>query len=238
MDDYPDVASIARLIGHPARAVMLVSLLDGSARPASELAHRAGVSPATASAHLAKLVAAGILQVVPLGRHRYYRIRGPEVAGALEALAILAPPARPQSLSGHGRLAALREARTCYDHLAGRLGVAIADAILQKRWLERQGAELALTDLGARGFGSLGIDVAALARRRRPLVRACLDWSERRPHLAGSLGAALADLAFARGWVERVGSTRAVRVTPVGRAELKRLLGLDLPPDHKAQAGG
>jgi DNA-binding transcriptional ArsR family regulator len=221
-----DIPRIAELIGVRARAEMLSALHQGRPLPAGELARRAGIAASTASAHLARLVAAGLVSVDRRGRHRFYALASAEVAGAWEALSLIAPlhPARSLRAAATGR--ALAEARTCYDHLAGRLGVAVTDALLAAGALVEQDGAFVLgrtTD----ALSTLGVDVTA-DRGRRPLVLRCLDWSERRPHLAGSLGAAIAGQAFARGWIERLPASRAVRLTAPGRAFLAEALGVDL----------
>jgi DNA-binding transcriptional ArsR family regulator len=220
----PDIASIASVIGHPARACMLTALLGGRARPASELARIARVSPSTASAHLARLTAAGLVVVERTGRHRYHRLAGERVAQVIEDLATLAPARPVRSLREGNRTAAERAARSCYDHLAGALGVALADALCDAGALDRE--SLALVDPAP--FAALGVDVAALRGGRRPLTRSCLDWSERRPHLAGALGAGLLDALLACSWVARRPGGRAVAVTPRGRAGLREALGLEI----------
>lgn len=194
---------------------MLQALHDGRALPAGALARFAGVSPSTASEHLTRLVDGGLLVAERAGRHRYYRLAGPEVAHALESLAVLAPAPRPRTLRQATIGTALAIARTCYDHLAGRLGVAIADALLERKALEEVGGVFAPGPQIDEVLRSLGID--ALPMRRPPVLR-CLDWSERRPHVAGGLGAALCVRAFEAGWVERLPTSRAVRLTPAGEA--------------------
>jgi DNA-binding transcriptional ArsR family regulator len=228
MTDGPNVAEVAALVGDPARANMLVALMDGRALTAKELAFAAGVTPQTTSGHLAKLAAAQLLTCIRQGRHRYYRVASPLVARMLESItlvaAIEAPPRhRPRS----PRDDALRLARTCYDHLAGRLGVAIAGALVARQAvvLSEDGGEVT-TDGAAFFSDSLGIDLAGIPRRRA-FCRPCLDWSERRPHLAGAIGAALAQRCFALGWIERLRDSRAVAITPHGRSRLRELFGFD-----------
>ncbi|OIJ66294.1 ArsR/SmtB family transcription factor [Streptomyces mangrovisoli] len=222
----PGLAALAGLLADETRAACLLALLDGRAWTAGELARHAGVAPSTLSGHLAKLVAGGLLAEERQGRHRYVRLADARVAELLEELAAQAGPgarARPRTLRESSASAAMARGRTCYDHLAGRLGIAVTDA-LTERGLLRQDTGFALTDAGLAWFGSAGI---ALERRgRRPLARGCLDWTERRPHLAGTAGAALCRHALDTGWCERVGSGRAVRVTPAGESALARLLGL------------
>jgi DNA-binding transcriptional ArsR family regulator len=209
-----DVATPAGLIGDPTRATFLTELVDGTALPASELAQRAGVSASTASIQLSKLVDGGLLEVERSGRHRYYRLADPSIASAIEALAVIAPH-RPAASLKQARVGSeLQAARTCYDHLAGALGVALLEALRRQRLLT---PDLEVTQRGAARFGELGIDVGSLARLRRPLTRPCLDWTEQRHHLAGALGAALASRFLELGWIERRPRSRAVRVTEKGR---------------------
>jgi DNA-binding transcriptional ArsR family regulator len=220
----PNIAFVAGLLADPSRAAMCLALAGGEARPAGELAARAGVSAQTASNHLARLVAGHILRVERQGRWRYYRLAGAEVGLAVEALAVVAPP-RAGALDGAGRdMAAqrLKEARTCYSHLAGRLGVALADALVAERWLADDGGGYAVTALGARSLRALGIE--ADGRRGQAPARKCLDWTERRYHVGGPLGTAVAALALERGWVRRMRGTRAVLVTPAGRRQFERVL--------------
>src|SRR3954469_16450779 len=182
-----DIATIASVIGHPARGRMLTAMLGGKALPASELAEVAGVWNSTASAHLAKLTASGLVAVERHGRHRYHRLGDARVAELIETMALLAPAHEVRSLRDANKATAERAARSCYDHLAGAVGVAVVDALCERGGLRRD--DLSLGD--AAPFAALGVDVAALGRGRRPLTRSCLDWSERRPHLSGELGAAL-----------------------------------------------
>jgi len=195
-------------------------------RPASELAARAQVSAPTASAHLAKLVDGGLVAAEPRGRHRYFRLADPAVADALEALSVIAPTCPVRSLREADRAAGIRAARTCYDHLAGRLGVALTEALEQRALIARRNGEFAVTARGERELDRLGLDLERLRRERRSFARACLDWSERRYHVAGALGAAIAGRCFELGWIERRGSGRAVAVTSTGQVELKRRFGL------------
>ena len=220
-----EISTPAALIGDPTRATFLMALCDGRALPASELAQRAGVSASTASVQLAKLVEGGLLETERNGRHRYYRLADPSIASAIESLAVIAPR-RPASSLKQARVGSeLQAARTCYDHLAGALGVALFEALQRQRLLT---PELEVASRGAKRFRELGIALDELAGQRRPLARRCLDWTERRHHLAGSLGAALADRCFELGWLERLPSNRAVRVTDKGRRGLARELAVEL----------
>ena len=220
------VAPTAALLADPARAAMLWALSDGRALPAGELAQVARVGAPTASAHLARLTAGGLLACERHGRHRYYRLANPAVVAALEALAALAPPTPAASPREAHAGRAVRLARTCYDHLAGVLGVQVTEALVAQGALVLVGRGYPVTDGGRERFAALGVDVAAVEREarrtRRPLTRACLDWSERRYHLAGALGAALADRLLAAGWVERTPASRALRITNDGRRALRR----------------
>jgi DNA-binding transcriptional ArsR family regulator len=228
-------AAIAALAGDPARAAMLHAMMDGRALTASELARAAGIAPQTASSHLARLTEAGLLAVEKQGRHRYHRLAAPSVARLMESImrvaAELAPATRPV-VTGP-RDAALRAARTCYDHLAGRLGVALADALVGGRYVELESDAGMVTPSGIALLGRIGIDTDAIGSRRaansrRVLCRPCLDWSERRPHLAGTLGAALCRVSFEKGWIRRIEGSRAVSVTPKGERTLREMLGVRL----------
>jgi DNA-binding transcriptional ArsR family regulator len=226
---HPNLAAVASLIAEPARAAMLLALLDGRVRPAGELAYAAGVTPQTASSHLGKLLAGGLLAVEPCGRHRYFRLAGAEVAQAIEQLAAVAPgqPMRARKLGPEAR--ALCHARCCYDHLAGRLGVAVAQALQQRGYLvPAADRHFAVTPQGRVWFAGIGLDLAALPRSRRGMARKCLDWTERTHHLAGPLGRHLLRAFCDAGWLRRSPTSRAVQVTPMGTAALKRELGLDI----------
>jgi DNA-binding transcriptional ArsR family regulator len=214
-----DIAAVAALLGDRARAEMMLALTEVDALPATDLARRAHISPQTASAHLAKLVDAALLEVERHGRHRYFRLADPAVAGALEALAVIAPERPVRSLRDATIGEALRAGRTCYDHLAGQLGVAVTDAL---RLRLDEGA-FVVTRETRRGLDGLGIALDELDPGRRALARPCLDWSERRYHVAGALGAAVATSLFERRWLERVPGSRAVRVTAAGARGLARL---------------
>ncbi len=205
---------------------MLLALSGEHEVTASELALAAGVSPPTASLHLAKLAAAGFVAIRRQGRHRFYRLARPELVHAMEALAVLAPESAPRTHRQARIGRAVRTARTCYDHLAGRLGVGITRAQVDRGALRSAGGHFDLTPEGEKVLGDLGIDLAAARSRRRAFAPACLDWSERVPHVAGALGAALLALLLERGWIERTPASRAVQVTLAGRRGLQRLLGV------------
>jgi DNA-binding transcriptional ArsR family regulator len=224
MRDGPDIAEVASLIGEPARAQMLMALVDGRAWTAGELAREAGVTAQTASAHLAKLEAAGLVRLERQGRHRYAALADPSVSEVLEALLRLAArQPRPKRQPGP-REPALRRARSCYNHLAGEVAVGLADRFLAKGWIAASGdGSWQLTKAGERGFATLGIEAAALGPKR-PLARPCLDWSERRPHLAGPLGAALLERMFDEGWIRRA-EGRGVTVTRRGEERIAALAG-------------
>ena len=217
----------AQLIAEPARAAMLDLLMDGHAWPAGVLARRVGVAPSTASEHLARLAAGGLVAVEPNGRERRYRLASPHVADALEALARIDRDSPVRTLRESSRKVALRDARTCYDHLAGRLGVAITDALVERGALVVRDTSFDLTDDGeAFLMDRLWVDVAAARSGSRAFARACLDWTERRPHLAGALGAALARSLLDRDWVRRRPGDRGLVVTPSGEAGLAEALGI------------
>jgi DNA-binding transcriptional ArsR family regulator len=249
MDTDVDLAAVASLIGDPTRARVLSTLGDGRALPASVLAAEAGVAASTASAHLARLVEAGLLTVRSQGRHRYYQLSGPDVGEALEALAKLAPPAPIRSLKEGTKAHAVRKARTCYDHLAGRLGVAVMGGLIARGAIGgHDGTHLAAgataDRLSAPGwdvdyalgegagvvFGDLGVDLRALidSPRRRPLLRYCVDWSEQSHHLAGALGAAVLDACTDAGWVRRARASRAVHISADGAKALSARLGVEI----------
>lgn len=223
----PQLARLAALIADETRAACLLALLDGRAWTAGELARHAGVAASTLSEHLGKLVAGGLLTEERQGRHRYVRLAGPRVAHLVEDLAAQVAPdraPRPRNLREASAGSAMARGRTCYDHLAGRLGIAVTDALTSRRLL-RQDTGFALTDAGLAWFGDVGIPLDRTGRR--PLARACLDWTERRPHLAGVAGAALCRHALDEGWCVRIGSERAVKVTPTGERAFTELLGID-----------
>jgi DNA-binding transcriptional ArsR family regulator len=217
MKDGPMIAAVAALMGDPARANMFTALMDGRALTVSELAGAAGVTLATASGHLAKLSDAGLLEAERQGRHRYHRLSGPDVADTLEALMGLAQRTGAVRVRTGPNDAALREARVCYDHLAGRRAVTLMDGLVTRGLIANR-TQPALTADGRGFFDGLGVDVAALERGRRPVCRTCLDWSERKSHLAGALGAAVLDHVCDRGWAKRAEGRVMAFTTAGGRA--------------------
>jgi DNA-binding transcriptional ArsR family regulator len=222
----PDIASIGALLGDPARANMLTALLAGQALTAGELAREAGVTAQTASSHLGRLEAGGLLTQRKQGRHRYYARSGEDVAGVLEAVMGLA------ARTGHTRVRtgpkepALRRARVCYDHLAGDLAVAMLEHMMARGFVLETDDRLILTPSGQVFMEALGLDVAALTRSRRPLCKGCLDWSVRRSHLAGALGAALLSRFYALGWAQREAGTRVVGFSPRGLEAFREIFGV------------
>jgi len=209
-----DLAPIGALLGHPARAAMLAALADGRALPAGELARHARIAPATATAHLRRLVDGGLVRVRVQGRHRYHELAGPDVAAALEAIARIAPPTTIQTLRQGRAQRAIVEARTCYDHLAGRRGVELRDRLLAARALRRDGErDHVLTDYGHQLLLALDLDPDQLLRSRRVLARTCIDWTHRRPHLAGAVPAAITTRVIDLGWLTRT-TGRGLRPAP------------------------
>ena len=244
-----DIAPVAALLADPARASMLTALLDGPPLAAGELSQVAGISAATASAHLTRLLEGGLVRVTRQGRHRYYRLAGHEVAEIIEVMSRISPVRPVRSLRQSREAVALAEARTCYDHLAGRAGVALLDALLEAQILagvgndgtgtggpgpdgpgpDGTGSDLAteyeVTQTGTGALAAFGVDVSAARRSRRRFAGACLDWTQRRPHLSGALGAAITARLIDLGWITRGPGRRAVRVTPAGRAGLTETFG-------------
>jgi DNA-binding transcriptional ArsR family regulator len=221
----PQLAELAGLIADPGRARILSRLMDGGAQTASELALLAGVTPQTASWHLSRLVQRALLKVERRGPRRLYRLATPLVAQMLEGMMTVAVTG-PQASRPSARIDdQMRRARTCYDHLAGELGVAVTDALRERGYLVLDQDAGELTAAGLAFLGSLGLDLRSPVRRRRALCRHCLDWSERLPHLAGRAGASIADLAFQRDWIRRRPQGRSVEITAAGLAAFKNLFG-------------
>ena len=224
----PQIAEVAALVGDPARANILCALLGGRAITAAELACAANVSPQTASEHLAKLTAARLLVVTKQGRHRYFRLAGPHVGQMLESImnvALTGPPRfQPRSKVDD----VMRHARTCYDHIAGVVGVAIADRLIERAFVILGDEAGEVTPAGEGFLAELGVDLAAMRTKRRVFCRPCLDWTERRPHIGGAVGAAIACRCFEMKWIERVNGSRALTVTPAGRRGLMSMLGVSV----------
>ena len=224
----PAVAEVAALVGNPARANILLALLNGRALTAGELAYVAGVSPQTASEHLAKLTQAKLLSLAKQGRHCYFRLGSPKIARMLEGIMVVAADGpqryRPRWNGGEE----LRTARTCYDHIAGRLGVALTDALTRGGHIVLTQDGGMVTPPGEKFLSGFGVLVEDIRRGRRTFCRPCLDWSERRPHLAGALGAALAERCFDLGWIARVRDSRALRISLKGEQGLAEVFGVTL----------
>lgn len=237
MNTAPLIAEIAGLVGEPARASMLTALLDGRALTAGELAYAAHVTPPTASMHLSKLAEARLIAPLKTGRHRYFRLASPRVAQMLEGIMAVAIDERPRYRPLSPLARELRSARVCYDHFAGRLGIALADCLAGRGYvlLDEEGAEV--TPSGAEFLARFGVDVFAVGTRRRRFCRPCLDWTERRPHIGGAVGAALANRCFELGWTERKKDSRAVVVTAAGRRGFRETFGVALDePDETSSA--
>ncbi|WP_209847116.1 ArsR/SmtB family transcription factor [Paenibacillus sediminis] len=228
MNVNSNVAMVAALVSEASRAAILTALLDGRFHPASELAHMAGITPQTASFHLNKMVDANIVTVQKQGRHRYYGIRNQEIAQVLESLLSIAPPAQIKSLRQSSEDKAIRLARTCYDHLAGNLGVQLTESLITMGVLYEDENEFRVTHQGKEFFTSFQINLQEVKRRRRSLSHKCLDWTERRHHLAGALGNAILEKLFELKWIERLSNTRAIKITPNGKKGLKEIFSIDV----------
>jgi DNA-binding transcriptional ArsR family regulator len=222
-DHEPDLARVAAALGDPTRVRMLQLLMDGRALTAKELAYSAGVEPATASAHLRRLSAGALIRATSSGRHKYVRLASPHVARLLETMMVVAPRTTT-AREAVTPVEPIRAARFCYDHLAGRLGTRVTAALIARAIVRPRGNAYVITPAGEAWFTALGIDVAAVRRTRRKLAYRCLDWSERTDHLAGALGAALADRFLALDWIRRERRSRVVSITPTGERELRRVL--------------
>lgn len=232
MDDAPDIPRIANLLADAARARIVWTLIDGTTRPAGELAYAANISAQSASAHLAKLVEGGLLEAEAQGRHRYFRIASAEVASLIEGIASLGAVTRSRSRAPRSVLPArsipiqFLHARTCYGHLAGEMAVKVLEAMLKQRWLSADGRDYSVTRLGEAKLAALDVDVATARKRRRVFARACVDLTQRRLHLGGALGDALLDAYVARGWVQRHRRSRVVNITPNGNEAFRRAFGM------------
>lgn len=222
----PDIVEVASLIGDASRAAMLTCLLGGKALPASELARAARVTPQTASSHLAKMVEGGLLVHESYGRHKYYRLANAEVGQALEALSVIAPRKAVRSLRESDQSKALCFARTCYDHIAGEVGVAMTERMIAMGAIVEDAQDFVVSTKGAQWFRRFGVDIDQLRQGRRHFARQCLDWSERRHHMAGALGAAMTERMFELRWIERVPGGRALHVTGIGLRGMDKEFGI------------
>jgi DNA-binding transcriptional ArsR family regulator len=224
--ETPDIESLARTIGDPTRIKMLTLLMEGRALTAKELAYGAGVEPATATAHLKRLLEERLVSVAVQGRHKYVRLASPDVAQLMELMMAVAPRANVRRPAPRVE-EKLRHARMCYDHLAGELGIGITDGLVKQGLLRKEEDAFAVTRKGAAWFGELGIDLDKTRGQRRKFASQCLDWSERRDHLGGALGAALAERLIDLGWIARKRNSRAVVVTEAGRRKLAQHFALE-----------
>lgn len=216
MKEGPDIAQVAACLGEPTRANMLLALMSGMALTASELSRETGVTPATASGHLAKLETSGLVAVEKQGRHRFYRLADPDVAHAIEALVTVSARLGHMRTRPGPKDEAMRRARSCYDHLAGNLAVDLFACWSTNGVLMSSEKAVELTDEGRKFLETHGIEIAALSKSKRPLCRRCIDWSERRHHLGGGIGAAVLNLALKKGWADRKDKSRVVTFTPSG----------------------
>lgn len=228
MSNAPQIAEVAALVGDPARANILCALLGGRALTATELAFAAGVSPQTTSGHLGKLATARLILPMKQGRHRYFRLAGPHIGQMLESLMNVALEGPPRFQPKSKIDDQLRHARTCYDHIAGVLGVGLADSMSERGLLVLGDEAGEVTAAGADFLSELGVDLAAAHQRRRVFCRPCLDWTERRPHIGGAVGAALASRCLELKWIERRRDSRALTITPAGRRGLLQAFSLSI----------
>ncbi|MCF6409824.1 ArsR/SmtB family transcription factor [Pseudalkalibacillus salsuginis] len=228
MNAGPNIAAVAKLISEPSRAVILTALLDGRFHPASSLAYTAGIKPQTASFHLKKMIEANVVRVEKHGRHRYYGLENYEVAEVLESLLSLAPKVEVKSFKQATNDKAIRYARTCYDHLAGQLGVKMTDSLLDHGFLEHKDNTFNLTPEGETFFHDFEIDLEQVRKKRRTYIHKCLDWSERRHHIAGAVGNALLERLIDLKWIERVPTIRAVKVTTTGKTGLQEVFNIEM----------
>jgi DNA-binding transcriptional ArsR family regulator len=237
MNTGPLIAEIAALVGEPARATMLTALLDGRALTASELAYAAHVTPQTASTHLAKLTEAGLLSPIRDGRHRYFRLASPKVVEMLDGIVAVALENRPRYRPLSRLARELSAARICYDHLAGRLSVELADFFASREYILAADEAAEITEAGTRFLTEFGINLPALRSTRRHFCRLCLDWTERRPHIAGAVGAALTKRCFDLGWTERMKHSRAVTVTALGKRGFLETFGIGVSDANENRVG-
>jgi DNA-binding transcriptional ArsR family regulator len=224
MDDQPAISRLAALLSDNARARIVWTLIDGTIRPAGELAYAANISAQSASAHLAKLVRGGLLHAEAHGRHRYFRIANAEVAGMVEDMASLAAVTCPRASSpATAAPAPFLYARTCYGHLAGEIAVNTLEGMLKRQWVSADGRDFAVTSRGEKEFSALGVDLSLARQSRRVFARACIDLTQRRPHLGGRLGEAFLDVCISHGWVKRHRGSRLVSITSQGHANFRRM---------------
>lgn len=228
MNANSNIAQVASLVSDASRAAILTVLLDGRYHPASELAYMANIKPQTASFHLSKMVAANLVTVEQQGRHRYYGIQNQEVAQIMETLLSITPPVEIRSLNQAAENEALRQARTCYDHLAGKLGIQLTNSLLSAGVLSEVEDQFTVTEKGEDFFKAFQVDLVRVKRKRRSFTHRCLDWSERRHHLAGALGHALLERLLELHWIQRVPSTRAIKITPEGKKGLQEIFHIDV----------
>jgi DNA-binding transcriptional ArsR family regulator len=233
MNTGPLIAEIAALVSDPARATMLTALLDGRALTASELAYAARITPQTASTHLAKLTEAGLLTALREGRHRYFRLASLKIFEMLDAIMAVAVENRPRFRPLSRQARALSDARICYDHLAGRLSVEIADFFTAHEYIVLSDGAAEITPAGTRFLDEFGIDLSSLNSTGREFCRLCLDWTERRPHIAGALGAALTKRCFDLGWIEQIKHSGAVIVTPPGQRGFLETFGIGVLEENQ-----
>lgn len=228
MNANSNIAQVASLVSDASRAAILTVLLDGRYHPASELAYMAKIKPQTASFHLSKMVAANLVTVEQQGRHRYYGIQNQEVAQIMETLLSITPPVEIRSLNQAAENEALRQARTCYDHLAGKLGIQLTNSLLSAGVLSEVEDQFTVTEKGEDFFKAFQVDLVRVKRKRRSFTHRCLDWSERRHHLAGALGHALLERLLELHWIQRVPSTRAIKITSEGKKGLQEIFHIDV----------
>ncbi|GIN85331.1 transcriptional regulator [Heyndrickxia sporothermodurans] len=229
MSSDPNIAMIASLLSEPSRAAILLALMDDRFYTAGELAKKGGVKPQTASYHLSKMVEANIATVEKQGRHRYYRLSGHEVAKILESLLYLAPPVEIKSFNQSVEDKAIRLARTCYDHIAGNLGVKLTEAMLEMEIIKIDHSEIKITEKGNKFFSDLQVDITHIRKKRRSFCHQCLDWTERRFHLGGALGHAILEKLLELGWIQRAEKTRALKITPKGTKGFEEVFHIEFP---------
>ncbi|HEX6922317.1 MAG TPA: winged helix-turn-helix domain-containing protein [Bacillales bacterium] len=228
MQTNPNLAEAASLLGDSSRSAILTALMDDRFHTATELSYMAGIQPQTASFHLAKLAKAKWITMEKHGRHHYYRLAGKEVAEILESFLTLSRPSEIRSLKQSSQMKALRSGRTCYDHLAGELGVKLTRTLLELGYIEKEERDFVVTAQGEQFFTDFGLNLTQLRKKRRAFSRACLDWSERQHHLAGALGSGLTKQLLDLQWIEKVPAGRAVKVTELGHAGLNKVFGIQL----------